>query len=51
MTTITHEEYQNLIFSEEEPYEAAISMLPEEDRAEFLAAQNRYRTLHKEFII
>lgn len=50
MTTITHEEYQNLIFSEEEPYEAAISMLPEEDRAEFLAAQNRYRTLQKEFM-
>ena len=38
MTTITHEEYQNLIFSEEEPYETAISMLPEEDRAGFLAA-------------
>lgn len=50
MTTITHEEYQNLIFSEEEPYETAISILPEEDRAEFIAAQNRYRTLQKEFM-
>ena len=50
MTTITHEEYQNLISSEEEPYETAISMLPEEDRAEFLKAQNRYRTLQKEFM-
>lgn len=50
MTTITHEEYQNLIFSEEEPYETAINMLPEEDRAEFLKAQNRYRTLQKDFM-
>ena len=50
MTTITHEEYQSLILSDEEPYETAISMLPEEDRAEFLKAQNRYRTLQKEFM-
>ena len=27
-----------------------ISIFPEEDRAEFIAAQNRYRTLQKEFM-
>ena len=50
MTPITHEEYQNLILSEEEPYETAISILPEEDRAEFITAQNKYRPLQKEFM-
>ena len=50
MAAITHEEYQNLILSEEDPYEAAISQLPEEDRITFLTAQQKYRSMQKDFV-
>ena len=51
MTTLTHDEFQNLLLSEDDDiFDAAVSMLPAEDHLEFLEARKKYRHLQEEFM-